>query len=106
MKTEVKGRQDIEKPYDGEEARGIELSEKVFYQKPANKEEQKKSIKDFFNKLVGREMTNEELEDYLFLFEKGKTNLFLYTRKFQPEDINSEVIKSANIEKENYIKNK
>jgi hypothetical protein len=47
------------------------------------KKEQIESIKSFFIQEIGRELTETELSEYIYLFEQGKTNFWHYAKKIQ-----------------------
>jgi len=84
MKTEIKSNQNIEKEYNGEKSKGIEISEEIFsFRKPASQEEMTKSVQSFFLSEIGRELSKEELTEYFKLYKSGKTNFWHYAKKIQ-----------------------
>jgi succinate dehydrogenase flavin-adding protein (antitoxin of CptAB toxin-antitoxin module) len=53
------------------------ISEKIFYHR-IPQEEKNLNIKTAFKEMTGRDMTDEELKEYVKLFNKGKINLWKY----------------------------
>jgi len=48
-------------------------------------EEKKENIQKMFKKGLKRELIEKELIDYLFLYEKGETNYWLYMEKLKSQ---------------------
>jgi hypothetical protein len=57
-----------------------------FLPKRISREDKQKNINDNFKKEIGRELTQEEMREYLQLFERKKVNFWDYVKKIQDKD--------------------
>jgi hypothetical protein len=65
----------VEKKIEGDI---IYLPEKITFKKPVDKKEQLINIQRFSMEVIKRELTQNEVEEYLKLFVENKTNLWSF----------------------------
>jgi hypothetical protein len=56
---------------------------KSTFRKPITPEQRRKNVQEEFKKELGRDITDQELDNYLILYDKEETNFWEYVKKLQ-----------------------
>jgi len=93
----------------GIETSSAPVKEETYQRKLITPEQKSKIIQDNFKKELGRELTPKELSDYLYSFNKGYTNFWLFLRsielkeKQEKEIFGGKVLENSTLSSENLV---